>query len=140
MKKFLHYLILGCVLLTGCYDIPNGVKPQPKPPTPIVVKSDSLWIITIDTWEDRAKSDNADTTALLGDTDYWATFEKRGHKVRHWDASGSDAKKYQKQVDEAGGPPCLVLVDVSKKTEVAAKKLPSTKDAVDTIIKTYSDK
>ena len=135
MKSRWSLLLCVCLLWAGCALPPPTVKPNPKPPAPVVTV-DSVWVITVDDWAQRAK--DSSTRDVFNDTEYWVKLKARGHHFSQVDTA--DASGYQKQITEAGGTPALILLDASNKKELTAVKLPPTTAGIDSLISKYSSK
>lgn len=136
MKHRWSLLLCVCLLwTTGCPLPPVPGQPPGPAPAP-VAKVDSLWLVTIDDWTQRAK--DAATRDLLGNGDYWAKLKTRGHHYNQVDAA--DSAPYQKQITEAGGLPCVIVAVAATKKELAAVKLPADTAGMDALVKQWSDK
>lgn len=125
----------GLLLGSGCYEIPSGGNAPT--PVPVITKTEALWVLTIDEFSKRTTEDPA--TRLLINGDYWLSLKKRGHHYRLIDAANASAAKYQKQVNEAGGLPCVILADYATKKELTAVKLVD-QAALEALIAKYSSK
>lgn len=136
MKSRWSLLLFVGLLWAGCAlpPLPNGPAPQPNPAP--VVKVDSVWVITIDDWTQRAK--NSSVRDVFNDTAYWVKLRQRGHHFSEVDAA--DAGPYQIQITEGEGLPVLILLNAATRKELTAVKLPATTAGIDSIIAKYSSK
>ena len=133
MKRILP-VFLSLVLVVGCWSIPvpDG---KPLPPAPVVTV-DSLWLVVVDDITTRTPA----TAALLTDLGYWQSLSKKGQKWSIVDVNNAQSAQYKTQITEAGGTPCLIILDASTRKELASVKLPSDKSGVDSIIKKWTGK
>ncbi len=137
--KYLKLLLLVLVLSGCAYPPPVGPGPGPKPdPVPDVVKVHSVYAITVAD-PDVLTTDQAN---FIGDLDYWQKFDRRGHLHRHVTVDDPEAAKYSRQISDAKGTPCVILLDPSKSPAqvLAAVSLPVDGNAMDTLTAQYSDK
>lgn len=143
MRSRWSLLLCLALLWAGCGLPPLPVTPVPPQPAP-VVKVDSLLMLSIDEFQHRV--DNAATRNLLGDGDYLAAVEARGHVWKRADATTADADgvpystKYKSSIDKAGGLPVLIVWDKATGKQLAVSKLPADKAGMDKVISTWSTK
>lgn len=135
MKK----LVLLLVLFAGCVQ-PNGTLPGPGPgpgPAPApdaVVTSPAMRVVTVDDYGTRTP----DVTATL----YKLSTEKIApHRFREYDVQNEEWRRWQGQVDAAGGPPCVFFLDLKTGQPVGKPaKLPGSWDDLRGLIDKYTAK
>jgi len=103
VNRLLTSLLL--VLAFGCVQ-PNvpGVGPNPPAPADDVKRAAVLKVVTVDDFKDRTP----ERVAVLDKL-------SRGvppHKFREYDVANPEWKRWQSQVDAAGGPPCAFFLDL----------------------------
>jgi hypothetical protein len=111
-------------------------KPDPKPEPPPVVVASSLWIVCIDDALGRSQQ----TAALLSDVTFWNQMRSAGHQFASIDKANPAADKFAAQITQAGGLPCVVLMDGATHKVLAVEKLPADKVAMAALISRFTGK
>ena len=111
--------------------------PIPVPPfvdpKPVVDPADTegSWGVVIEQTEQRT----LETAAILRDTAYWQSLEKRGLNWRHYDYDAQEAASYRKLADDVGMPAVAIILGKGDVGKVLGKFKLTTKDELDAKIK-----